>query len=59
MAEAQDGPAEAFAKRCKYEVAAQVLSGLTLSALSLAYRVWFSHRPPPFRRIGNGKAWRR
>jgi AcrR family transcriptional regulator len=42
VAEVQDGLAEAFARRCKDEVAAHVLAGLTLSALSLAYRVWFS-----------------
>ena len=42
VAEVQDGLAETFAKRCKDEVAAHVLAGLTLSALSLAYRVWFS-----------------
>lgn len=41
VAEVHDGLAEAFAKRCKDEVAAHVLAGLTLSALSLAYRVWF------------------
>jgi len=42
VAEVQDGLAEAFGKRCHDEVAAHVLAGLTLSALSLAYRVWFS-----------------
>jgi AcrR family transcriptional regulator len=42
VAEVQDHLAEAFARRCKDEVAAHVLAGLTLSALSLAYRVWFS-----------------
>ena len=34
--------AEAFARRCDDKVTADVLSGLTLSALSLTYRVWFS-----------------
>ena len=42
VAEVQDHLAEAFARRCKDEVAAHVLAGLTLSALSLAYRVWFA-----------------
>jgi AcrR family transcriptional regulator len=42
VAEVQDHLAEVFARRCKDEVAAHVLAGLTLSALSLAYRVWFS-----------------
>ena len=41
-AEVQDRVAEAFARRCQDEVTAHVLAGLTLSALSLAYRVWFS-----------------
>ena len=42
VAELQDRLAEAFARRCNNKVTAQVLSGLTLSALSLTYRVWFS-----------------
>jgi AcrR family transcriptional regulator len=41
VAELQDQVAEAFAKRCKDEVTAQVLAGLTLSVLSIAYRIWF------------------
>ncbi len=42
VAELQDRLAAAFAKRCKNEVTAHVLAALTLSALSLSYRVWFS-----------------
>jgi AcrR family transcriptional regulator len=42
VAEVQDRVAEAFARRCKGEFTAHVLAGLTLSALSLAYRAWFS-----------------
>ena len=42
VAEVQDRVAEAFARRCKDEITAHVLAGLTLSALSLAYRAWFS-----------------
>jgi AcrR family transcriptional regulator len=38
----QDQVAEAFARRCRDEFTAHVLAGLTLSALSLAYRDWFS-----------------
>jgi AcrR family transcriptional regulator len=41
-AEVQDRVAEALAHRCNDEVTAQVLAGLTLSALSLSYRIWFS-----------------
>ena len=43
IAEMQDRVADAFARRCKDELTAHVLAGLTLSALSLTYRVWFSH----------------
>jgi AcrR family transcriptional regulator len=42
IAEVQDRLAEAFAQRHKDTVTAHVLAGLTLSTLSLAYRVWFS-----------------
>jgi AcrR family transcriptional regulator len=42
VAEVQDRLAEAFAQRFKDNVTAHVLAGLTLSALSLTYRVWFS-----------------
>ena len=42
VAEVQDRVAEAFARRCKDEFTAHVLAGLTLSALSLSYRAWFS-----------------
>jgi hypothetical protein len=42
LAEEQERVAEAFARRCKNEITAHVLAGLTLSALSLTYRVWFS-----------------
>jgi AcrR family transcriptional regulator len=42
VAELQDRVAEAFARRCHDEITAHTLAGLTLSALSLAYRVWFS-----------------
>jgi len=42
VAEVQDRLAEAFARRCKDEFTAHVHAGLTLSALSLAHRVWFS-----------------
>jgi len=42
VAEVQDRLAEAFAQRCQDAVTAHVLAGLTLSALSLTYRVWFS-----------------
>ena len=41
MAELQDRVAEAFEHRCKNEVTAHILAGLTLSALTLTYRVWF------------------
>jgi hypothetical protein len=41
-AEVQDRVAEAFARRCQDELTAHVLAGLTLSALSLSYRAWFS-----------------
>ncbi len=42
VAEVQDRLADAFAKRCKNELSAHALAALTLSALSLTYRVWFS-----------------
>jgi AcrR family transcriptional regulator len=42
VAEVQDRVATAFRQRCKNDVTAQVLAGLTLSALSLSYRVWFT-----------------
>ena len=43
VAELQDRVADAFGRRCKKELAAHVLAGLTLSALSLTYRVWFTN----------------
>lgn len=42
VAEVQDRIAEAFAQRFRNELTAHVLAALTLSALSLTYRVWFS-----------------
>lgn len=42
MAEVQDRLADAFAQRCGNELTSHVLAALTLSALSLTYRVWFS-----------------
>jgi hypothetical protein len=42
LAEVQDQVAEAFTQRCNDEITAHVLDGLTFSALSLAYHVWFS-----------------
>jgi AcrR family transcriptional regulator len=42
MAELQDRVAAAFARRNRDEISAHVLAALTLSALSLAYRVWFA-----------------
>ena len=42
IAEVQDRIAEAFAKQSKDDLTAHVLASLTLSALSLTYRVWFS-----------------
>jgi AcrR family transcriptional regulator len=42
VAEVQDRVAEAFTKRSQDDLSAQVLASLTLSALSLTYRVWFS-----------------
>src|SRR3954468_1577907 len=42
VAEVQDRIAEAFAQRSKDELTAHILASLTLSALSLTYRVWFS-----------------
>ena len=42
VAEVQDRLADAFAHQSKDELTAHVLAALTLSALSLTYRVWFS-----------------
>ncbi|MCX6628759.1 MAG: TetR family transcriptional regulator [Candidatus Solibacter sp.] len=42
IAEVQDRVAVAFARRCEDKLTAHVLASLTLSALSLTYRVWFS-----------------
>lgn len=42
IAELQDLVAAAFAQRCGDELTAHGLAALTLSALSLTYRVWFS-----------------
>ncbi|MBV9443868.1 MAG: hypothetical protein JO217_14395, partial [Acidobacteriaceae bacterium] len=42
VAEVHDRIADAFAQRSKDELTAHVLASLTLSALSLTYRVWFS-----------------
>jgi AcrR family transcriptional regulator len=42
VAEVQDRIAEAFARRSKSDISAHVLASLTLAALSLTYRVWFS-----------------
>ena len=42
VAEVQDRIAEAFRQRSKDDLTAHVLASLTLSALSLTYRVWFS-----------------
>ena len=42
VAEVQDRVADAFMQRSKDELTAHVLAALTLSALSLTYRVWFS-----------------
>jgi len=42
IAEVQDRVAQAFAGRTNDEFTAHVLAGLTLSALSLAYRAWFA-----------------
>src|SRR5438270_3489251 len=41
VAEVQDRIAEAFTQRSKDDLTAHVLASLTLSALSLTYRVWF------------------
>ena len=41
VAEVQDRVAKAFARRSQDEVSAHLLAGLTLNALSVAYRVWF------------------
>jgi len=40
--EIQDRVAEAFARRCRNRTTAQVMAGLTLAALTLTYRAWFS-----------------
>jgi AcrR family transcriptional regulator len=42
VAEVQDRVAEAFAQRSKGDLSAHALAALTLSGLSLTYRVWFS-----------------
>lgn len=42
IAELQDRLADAFARRCKEGFTSHVLAALTLSALSLTYRAWFS-----------------
>jgi AcrR family transcriptional regulator len=42
VAEVQDRIAEAFTQRSRGDLTAHVLASLTLSALSLTYRVWFS-----------------
>ncbi len=42
LAEVQDQVADAFSRRCKDDITAHVLAGLTFSALSLAYRIWFA-----------------
>ena len=42
VAEVQDRVAAAFMQRSKDELTAHVLAALTLSALSLTYRVWFA-----------------
>ena len=44
IAEVQDQVAAAFSHRCKNDLTAHVLAALTLSALSLTYRVWFATR---------------
>lgn len=41
VAEVQERVAKAFARRSQDEVSAHLLAGLTLNALSVAYRVWF------------------
>lgn len=42
IAEVQDQVATAFRQRCKDDITPHVLAGLTFSALSLAYRIWFA-----------------
>src|SRR5262249_12723939 len=42
IAEVQERVAEAFGRRCKDTLTPHVLAVLTVSALSLTYRVWFS-----------------
>src|SRR5262249_39390720 len=41
VAEVQDRVAEAFARLSKDEVSAHLMAGMTLNALSVAYRIWF------------------
>src|SRR5262249_32640453 len=41
VAEVQDRGAEAFARLSKDEVSAHLMAGMTLNALSVAYRIWF------------------
>ncbi|MBS1877199.1 MAG: TetR family transcriptional regulator [Acidobacteria bacterium] len=42
VAELQERLAEAFAIRCEDAITAHALAALTLSALSLSYRIWFA-----------------
>jgi AcrR family transcriptional regulator len=42
LAEVQERVTSAFARRCRDEVTAHLLAGLSLAALSVTYRVWFS-----------------
>lgn len=42
VAEVQGRVTEAFARRCKDEVTAHLLAGLSLATLSVSYRVWFT-----------------
>lgn len=42
IAEVHDRLAAAFARRCKDDLRSHVLAALTLSSLSLTYRVWFT-----------------
>jgi AcrR family transcriptional regulator len=41
VAEVQGRVTEAFARRCKDEVTAHLLAGLSLATLSVSYRIWF------------------
>lgn len=42
VAEVQDQVADAFGQKCRDALAAHGLAALTLSALSLTYRIWFA-----------------